>query len=213
MILFLQSRGSRRRAFTIVEIAICIGVIAFAIVAVMAALPKGLNTQRDNRENTVIAQDGMYWMDAIRSGAKGLDELTNFVDQIRIGPDTYVFGKDFASGYEIIGLLSRPAADVTAIVRAITSPAADQAQLARDLAFRYEMRVDIASASPSLPPALSPLPQPDVSEVRLVFRWPVTGYPPSYKVGKRERVFRAQESGHPEPQLTNGPLVYCFFIP
>ena len=212
MILPLQSRGLRRRAFTMVEIAICIGVIAFAIVAVMAALPKGLNTQRDNRENTVIAQDGMYWMDAIRSGSKGLDELTNFVDQIRIGPNTYVFGNDFASGYEIIGLLSCGAPDVTAIVRAITSPAADQAQLARDLAFRYQMRVDIASASPSLPPALPSQPQPDVSEVRLGFRWPVTGYPPSYKVGKRERVFRAQHSGHPEPQ-TNSLGVYYFFVP
>jgi hypothetical protein len=35
--------------------------------------------QRDNREQTVINQDATIFMEAIRSGARGLDDLTNYV--------------------------------------------------------------------------------------------------------------------------------------
>lgn len=66
-------------AFTIIEIALCLGIIAFALVAIIGALPTGLNVQRNNREQTIIGQDATVWMDAIRSGAMGYDDLTNYV--------------------------------------------------------------------------------------------------------------------------------------
>ncbi len=71
-------------AFTIIEIAIALGVIGFALVAIVGILPTGLNVEKENREETLINQDGPYFLEAIRSGAKGLGILTNFVDSITI---------------------------------------------------------------------------------------------------------------------------------
>src|SRR5690349_12123089 len=62
---------ARSRAFTIIEIAICLGIIGFALVAIIAALPKGLDVQKRNREETIVGQDAGVWMNALRSGAQG----------------------------------------------------------------------------------------------------------------------------------------------
>ncbi len=67
------------RAFTMIEIAISLAVIAFAMVAIIGVLPIGMNTQKDNREETIINQDAVLLMEAICSGARGLDYLTNYV--------------------------------------------------------------------------------------------------------------------------------------
>src|SRR5438093_12376277 len=71
-------------AFTMVEIAISLGVIAIALVAILGVLPTGVRVQRDNREDTILNQEGVFWVEAIRSGSKGLDDLTNYVDTITI---------------------------------------------------------------------------------------------------------------------------------
>ena len=68
--------------FTMVEIALCLAIIAFALVAIIGVLPTGLNVQKANREETVIDQDAALWMDAIRNGALGCDDLTNYVVSI-----------------------------------------------------------------------------------------------------------------------------------
>jgi type II secretory pathway pseudopilin PulG len=122
------------RAFTMVEIAIAIGVIGFALVAIIGILPTGMNSQKDNREDTVISQDAPFFLEAIRNGApvtnyqgtnflavsaEGLDFLTNYVQMIQFnyyynGTNTETIsyppiGKtNFSSGLEIIGLLSTP---------------------------------------------------------------------------------------------------------
>ena len=62
-----------------VEIAICLAIIGIALVAIIGVLPLGLRTQRDNREETVINQDATVFLEAIRSGARGLDDLMNYV--------------------------------------------------------------------------------------------------------------------------------------
>jgi type II secretory pathway pseudopilin PulG len=114
-------------AFTMIEIAIAIGVIGFALVAIIGILPAGLDVQKDNREDTLISQDAPYFLDAIRNGAPlinglpsanahGLDFLTNYVQSIRY--DTIINGitnsalstnfNSFGAGFEIIGLLSAP---------------------------------------------------------------------------------------------------------
>lgn len=71
-----------KRGFTMIEIALCLAIIGFALVAIIAVLPTGLNVQRDNREETIINQDAIVWMNAIRNGAQGLDDLTNYVTGI-----------------------------------------------------------------------------------------------------------------------------------
>ena len=62
-----------------VEIAICLAIIGFALIAIIGALPSGMSTQRDNREETLINQDATVLLEAIRGGARGLDNLTNYV--------------------------------------------------------------------------------------------------------------------------------------
>ena len=69
-------------AFTLVEIALSLAIIGFALVAIIGVLPAGLNVQRENREDTIITQEANYFMEAIRSGARGLDELTNNIISI-----------------------------------------------------------------------------------------------------------------------------------
>lgn len=62
-----------------VEIALCIAIIGFALVAIIGVLPTAMRVQQDNRSDTLIDQDGNYFMEAIRHGAQGLIEITNYV--------------------------------------------------------------------------------------------------------------------------------------
>jgi type II secretory pathway pseudopilin PulG len=62
-----------------IEIAICLAIIGFALVAIIGVLPLGMNTQRDNREATVINQDATVLLEAVRNAARGADYLTNNV--------------------------------------------------------------------------------------------------------------------------------------
>ena len=72
------------RAFTMVEIALSLAVVAFALVAIIGILPAGLQVQRDNREETIINQEGTYLLEAIRNGAEGMEDLSNRVRLIVI---------------------------------------------------------------------------------------------------------------------------------
>ena len=86
-----------------IEIALCLAIIGFALVGIIGVLPIGMGVQKENREETIIDQDATVWMDAIRSGARGYDDLTNYVVAItnvvqqwngtnKVGnPDIYVF--------------------------------------------------------------------------------------------------------------------------
>ena len=77
---FVGGRRLRRlAAFTMVEIALALAVIAFALVAIIGVLPAGMSVQRDNRESTLINFDADFLMDALKSGTVGLDDLTNHI--------------------------------------------------------------------------------------------------------------------------------------
>lgn len=136
MKLALSSR--KAAAFTLVEIALSLAIIGFALVAIIGVLPFGLNVQKENREETIVVQEATYLLDAIRTGARGLDDLTNYVEGITnivtvyavdaagetnvvSGPDIYRYQYDMAwingnqrpervitNGQRIIGLLSTP---------------------------------------------------------------------------------------------------------
>jgi type II secretory pathway pseudopilin PulG len=66
-------------AFTMIEIAISLAVIAFALVAIIGILPTGMQVQKDNRQETIINQDATIFLDAIKNGVLGMDDLTNYV--------------------------------------------------------------------------------------------------------------------------------------
>jgi type II secretory pathway pseudopilin PulG len=78
----LLRNKQRSAAFTLVEIALALAIIGFALVAIIGVLPFGLNVQKENREETIVVQDANYLLDAIRTGARGLDDLTNYVESI-----------------------------------------------------------------------------------------------------------------------------------
>jgi len=68
------------------EIAVSLGVIAIAMVAILGVLPSGLNVQKDNRERTFINEDARFIIDALREGGEALYVLTNHVEAIlRVG--------------------------------------------------------------------------------------------------------------------------------
>src|SRR5438034_11613772 len=75
----LHAPRSTSSAFTMIEIAICLAVIGFALVAIIGVLPLGMNVQRENREETVVNQDASVFLNAIRNGELGIDDLTNYV--------------------------------------------------------------------------------------------------------------------------------------
>ncbi len=81
LVRFTSLRPGRARSagFTMIEIAICLAIIGFALVAIIGVLPLGMNTQRDNREETIINQDATVWLEAIRNGSHGADDLTNYI--------------------------------------------------------------------------------------------------------------------------------------
>jgi len=117
------------RAFTLIEIAISLGIIAFAMVAIIGVLPTGMSYQRENREETIINQDASIFLNAIRNGERGLDDLTNYVIAITNYATLYnnrggviqseVRGYNYygssvtpqypiTNGFRIIGLMSTP---------------------------------------------------------------------------------------------------------
>jgi prepilin-type N-terminal cleavage/methylation domain-containing protein len=104
-------------AFTMIEIAISLAIIGIALVGIIGVLPLGLNAQRDNRESTVINQDATVFMEAVRNGARGADDLANYVYAITnvqttlSSGTTNTFGYDsvfLTNGLRIVGLLSTP---------------------------------------------------------------------------------------------------------
>jgi len=66
-------------AFTMIEVAICLAIIGIALVGIIGILPRGLNAQRDNRQETIVAQDANMLLEMIRNGSHGQDDLTNYV--------------------------------------------------------------------------------------------------------------------------------------
>ncbi|MGB7957244.1 MAG: prepilin-type N-terminal cleavage/methylation domain-containing protein, partial [Minisyncoccia bacterium] len=40
--------------FTMIEVALCLAIIGFALVSILLVLPSGMNTQRDTRQETII---------------------------------------------------------------------------------------------------------------------------------------------------------------
>jgi len=93
-----------------VEIAISLAIIGIALVGILAVLPLGLNIQRENRESTVINQDATIFMEAIRNGARGDDDLTNYVYAITNTQTFYNPGPQAPNtyGYNNLGSSTTP---------------------------------------------------------------------------------------------------------
>lgn len=220
---FAQRR--RQAGFTMVEIALSLAVVGFALVAILGVLPTGLQVQKDNREETIINAEGAYLMEAIRTGNDRLGALSNAVYFLELnyknGSRDVVAADDNGpialDGQRLVGLLATPksqasegVSNVVAWLRAINSPAIDRDPDARDVAFRYQL---IAEVQPFVgyPPGLTNLLgtnrlgqlyalQRGLHEVRLTFRWPLfrdnAANPENARVGTHRRTFRALVGGN-----------------
>jgi type II secretory pathway pseudopilin PulG len=207
----------RTAAFTMVEIAIAVAIIAFALVAIIGILPAGLQVQKDNRQDTLIGQDGSYFMEAIRNGAADTNTTGDFPAYVESIASPAIPGgsrSNFTSGAEVIGLLSTPGVTNTAVVRAIAGALSDKRFETTDLAFRYQLQVQILPFDPPLP-FNSPIPPEDaflrakLHEIRLLFRWPIL---PNGNLGNGRQVLRSMISGDFQT-VTNGATFYYFLRP
>ena len=188
----LQVCATRQAAFTLVEVAISLAVIAFALVAILGLLPMGMEVQRDNRHDTIINQDGSYLIEAIRHGAQGIDDLTNYVD-------------NFTSGAEVIRFLTQAGATNRLFMRSISGSAATKGPGTKDLTMRYEVTsqvVPAANIDTTVPYGVALA--ANLYEIRLLFRWPVYGPVggESLSTTPNFQVFRTVVSG----MVTNGFL-------
>lgn len=112
------NRKLEQQAFTMLEIALSLAVIAFAVVAIIGILPAGLTVQKENREDTIVNQDGPYLLEAIRSGTTNLDEVVEHVKQLAVvyydtNSQTAKFRTNFidinnSTTEELLGYLAAP---------------------------------------------------------------------------------------------------------
>ncbi|HOX03981.1 MAG TPA: prepilin-type N-terminal cleavage/methylation domain-containing protein [Candidatus Paceibacterota bacterium] len=150
----------RRSGFTMIEIALCLAIIGFALVAIIGILPTGLQVQKDNRDETIVNADGAYFLEAIRQGAARLDHLTNYVDEISVVTSNYAGGIVTnlvlpTSGARIIGALTTPKYQriqnvlsvntVTAKVRSMSGAAVNA--VSNEFAFSYLLRSEVVPYS------------------------------------------------------------------
>lgn len=171
-----RTRTARQvQAFTMVEVALSLAIIAFAIVAVIGILPTGMQVQRDNREETIVNQDGSMMLEILRNGQTNvtflsenfewIESYTNGILEGRITRSNLLSGTFSTNemAYRLVGLLSTPrfVADtnlpsgyisnwVQAKFVSSSGPLADRmvedpTKGTRDFAFSYLVTVDIAS--------------------------------------------------------------------
>ncbi len=173
-----------------VEIALSLGVIAFALVAIIGVLPTGMKVQRDNREETIINQDAVYWIEAIRSGAKNQNRnLYTYIDMLVSPSAPYAFSND----YDVVGILSAPGIK-TNWIRSMSGSFAEKGNT--NLTFSYRLIVDVVTNQPTA----------GSTELRLVFQWPLL---PGGNTGSGLRTFRTIVGG----KLDDTGGGYFFFQP
>ncbi len=204
-------------AFTMVEVALSLAIVAFAMVAIIGVMPAGLNVQRENREDTILSQDAALLMEAIRSGANsaGLSVLSGSYMGIT-GVQYPPSGTNLP--LEIISRLSIPRWDTTnatnlvrARFRALSGNLGDSATAAADIAFNYIVTAEVTNyfGDPFQPGHNFYLTN-NLYEVKLTFSWPVYDSVPGQfptNVGDRRLVVRSLVSGQ---LTTNGSGGYLF---
>jgi type II secretory pathway pseudopilin PulG len=162
-------RTRREAAFTMVEIAIALGIIAFALIAIIGVLPAGLQANRDNREDTIVNQDARVLIEAIKTGGRDVtSDIGAFVDSV--DGTNYAKPNPPLSTPDFIRLLSDTDTNRNGhefVIRAMSGAVANRES---DLGFRYQVHAKITNAVEF---ANSPRMREQVYEVRLRFAWPV----------------------------------------
>lgn len=206
------------RAFTMLEVAISLAIVGFALVAIIGVLPNGIQVQKNNRDDTLINQEGLMMLEAIRNGAMNFYTLTNMVDDVSVYCTN---GKGAAMAYtnivlnspaQIMGLLSIPAGalfqtnksgpsmyatQVVAKVRAKTGTVSQQgtSKDTREFAFSYLLQPEIrlfTNYGSYMAGNMTNVAKAGLVlyELKLLLRWPVYGKQGSWRAGANHQVFR-----------------------
>lgn len=200
------------RAFTLVEVALSLAIVAFAMVAIIGVMPAGLNVQKENREDTILSQDAALLLEAIRSGANsaGVSALSSGFLGIT-GASVPPPGTNYTP-LDIISRLSIPrwdTANATNLVRvhfrALSGNLGDSASAATAVAFNYIVTAEVTNYfGDPYQPGHNAFLTNNLFEVKLTFAWPVyesvAGQFPT-NVGDRRLVVRSLVSGQ---LVTNG---------
>lgn len=223
----LVERGARERrgdtAFTMIEVALSLAIVAFAMVAIIGVMPAGLNVQKENQNDTVLSQDSAMILEAIRSGESS-SNLTALSTAL-VGPIYGVNLSTYPSAntpLDIIKRLSIPAWDtsgfttgaavaVSARFRAMSGGLGDTAGAATNMAFTYYMQVQITRFNPDPYATVYNSLATNLHEIKLTFQWPVYDDPsittPPTRVGNRQLVLRSLISGQ-LVNMTNGGYLF-----
>ena len=158
----LQS-ARRQAGFTMAEIAIALGVIAFALVAIIGILPIGLQVQRDNREETLVTQDARLLIEAIKSGGRDVtSDLGRFVADVD--------GTNYASGIPTANLIKLLTDTTTHNIVLLSISGAVANRQDTNFGFHYQVRNSITTNRLDFYDTIL---SNQFHEVRLRFAWPV----------------------------------------
>ena len=160
----------REAGFTMAEIAISLGVIAFALIAIVGILPSGLNVQRDNREETIVNQDARLLLAAIRSGGRDTDPYLGTFVTITNDMFNVRFPVNGIPTATLIHFLSDPLISHTNVFAAFSGAVASRGN---DLGFHYQVVSDISPMVGGAEEFKGTVLSNQVYEVRLRFAWPV----------------------------------------
>jgi type II secretory pathway pseudopilin PulG len=185
----LRSQFKHDAAFTLIEIAISLGVIAVALIAIMGALPAGMQVQRVNRQDTVINADGTYLLEAIRTSAANIPDLVKYSEVISNQPVTATM-----TSADVVRLMCAPGPKRTNVFHAISGAAALRGVGVPS--FRYMVLSEVGqvpNVNTNLPHA--DLIEKNTYELRLVFLWPLKPYSSQVADVSQKQVFRTLISG------------------
>ena len=171
--------SARTCGFTMVEVAISIAIVAFALVAIIGVMPTGLNVQKENREDTLVNADASFLLEAIRGGANSanLNVLAGNLVSLTANPAPPV-----TNAMWIISCLSMPqsAGSCQAVFRSFSGNLRDQDPNGQLGAFSYQVASEInpvqldPTTAANYPTYAAKLAS-NLFDVKLTFRWPIYG--------------------------------------
>jgi len=209
-----------RSAFTMVEVALSLAIVAFALVAIIGVMPFGMNVRKQNREDTIISQDVATIIEAIRSGASSSNMPALKAAFVQIsGPTQPITGTNYTTA-DIVSRLCIPRWDtsaatnlVRAYFRAMSGNLGDVSGTnISSVVFRYVVTAAVTNytrVSSAVPmySALNYYTTNNLYEVKLTFQWPVFEPPPGQfptNFGEGRLVMRTQVSGELSPVMNGG---------
>ncbi len=198
----VSRHSGTRGGFTLIEIALCLAIIAFALVAIIGVMPLGMTVQKDNRADTIINQDGMYWLNLLRGGSTGTVDLASFVTWVKVGTNPVQY-KDTR---DVIGWLSVPNSTNSARVRSISGSAVERNS---PVGFDYILFTQIQPFTTTFQTNLNSFANlsSNLYDFRLILRYPAL---PNDSFGNGKKVFRSLVSG--QMLATNSPVGPLYFF-